>query len=186
MAVLKGNDAFSILVVAAKKRYSSFLRKGFVFQKIRCKVKALKKFKISTDCHIKQVDLSNGGLFWKSLGLLFRRIYALTAGFKLKPLRIACVKTKTNSDFTVKFVERSNRPFLLSKHTYSLICDKGMYRKNWTKTGVPFFSCNYFSKFFPYELSKSQFFPVSIVNSNMVLIITLGKKSLYLSEPFVN
>ena len=53
MAVLKGNDAFSILVVAAKKRYSSFLRKVFIIQKIRCKVKALKKFKISTDCHIK-------------------------------------------------------------------------------------------------------------------------------------
>ena len=47
-----GNDAFSILVLSTKKQ-SSFLKKVFVFQKIGFKVKILKKFKISTDCHIK-------------------------------------------------------------------------------------------------------------------------------------
>ena len=53
MAVLYGNDAFSILVLPTKKQYSSFLKKVFVFQKICFKVKVLKMFKISTDCHIK-------------------------------------------------------------------------------------------------------------------------------------
>ena len=53
MAVLYGNDAFSISVLSTKKRYSSFLRKVFVFQKICFKVKVLKSFKISTDCYIK-------------------------------------------------------------------------------------------------------------------------------------
>ena len=51
MAVLYGNDAFTILVLSTKKRYSSFLKKVFVFQKIYFKVKVLKTFKIFTDCH---------------------------------------------------------------------------------------------------------------------------------------
>ena len=63
MAVLYGNDAFSILVLSTKNRYSSFLKKVFVFQKICFKIKVLKTFKISTDFHRKHVNLSNGGLF---------------------------------------------------------------------------------------------------------------------------
>ena len=39
MAVLFGNNAFSILVLSTKKRYSSFLKKALVFQKICFKVK---------------------------------------------------------------------------------------------------------------------------------------------------
>ena len=53
MPVLYGNDAFSVLVLSPKKRYSSFLKKVFLFQKIYFKVKVSKTFKISTDCHIK-------------------------------------------------------------------------------------------------------------------------------------
>ena len=37
--------------------------------------------------HKKYADLSNGGLFWKSLVASFRRTYALSVGFKMKPLR---------------------------------------------------------------------------------------------------
>ena len=33
---------------------------------------------------MKHANLSMGGLFWKSLVLLFRRIYALSDGFKMK------------------------------------------------------------------------------------------------------
>ena len=53
MVVLYGNDAFSLLVLSTKKRYSSFLKKVFVFQKICFKVKVLKTFETFTDCHIK-------------------------------------------------------------------------------------------------------------------------------------
>ena len=53
MAVLNGNDAFSILVLSTKKRYSSFLKKTLNFQKVCFKVKVLKTFKCSTDCRIK-------------------------------------------------------------------------------------------------------------------------------------
>ena len=53
MAVLYGNDAFSILVLSTKKLCSSFFKKVFVFQKICFKVKVLKMLKISTDCQIK-------------------------------------------------------------------------------------------------------------------------------------
>ena len=51
--VLYENDAYSILVLSSKKRYSSFLKKVFVFKKIYVKVKVLKSFKISTGYHIK-------------------------------------------------------------------------------------------------------------------------------------
>ena len=47
------NVAFSILVLSTKKRYPSFLKKVFVFQKTCFKIKVLEKFKISSDCHIK-------------------------------------------------------------------------------------------------------------------------------------
>ena len=53
MPGLHGDDAFSILVLSTKKRYSSFLKKVFIFQEISFKVKLLKTLKICTDCHIK-------------------------------------------------------------------------------------------------------------------------------------
>ena len=52
MAVLYGNDAFSILVFSTKKQCPSFFKKVSVFQKICFKVKPLKTFKMFTDCHI--------------------------------------------------------------------------------------------------------------------------------------
>ena len=50
-AVLYGNVTSSILVLSTKKRYSSFLKRVCVFQKIYFKV--LKTFKISSNCHLK-------------------------------------------------------------------------------------------------------------------------------------
>ena len=44
---------FQTLVVSTEKRYSSFLKKVFVFQKICFKVKVLKKFETFTGRHIK-------------------------------------------------------------------------------------------------------------------------------------
>ena len=58
MAVLYGDDAFSILVLSAKIIHSSFLKKVFVFHKIYLIVKILKTFKIFTDCFIKNVPAS--------------------------------------------------------------------------------------------------------------------------------
>ena len=81
------NDAFSILVLSTKKRHSSFLKWSFVFQKISFKTKVLKRFEVSTDCHIKTSRLWNRGLFWNSLVPFFRRTYALSVGLNMKPLR---------------------------------------------------------------------------------------------------
>ena len=53
VVVLYGNDTFSVLLPSTKKHYPSFLKKIFVFQKVCFKVKVLKTFKISTDCHRK-------------------------------------------------------------------------------------------------------------------------------------
>ena len=89
MAVLYRNDAFSNLVLSTKKRFSSFFKKVFIFQKICFKVKVLAM--ISTWKH---VDLSNGGLIWKSLVRVFRRTYALSVGFETKPLRKSVFQCK--------------------------------------------------------------------------------------------
>ena len=63
MTDLYGNDAFLILALSTKKRCSGFLKKVFLFQKICLEVKVLKKFKVSTNCHIKHTDASTDGYF---------------------------------------------------------------------------------------------------------------------------
>ena len=106
------------------------MEKVFIFQKTYFKVKVLKTFKMSTDCHIKTCwSLKQMGIF-KIPSIVFKRTYALSVGFKVKPLRE--IKTKTNPNFAVKLAERSYRSFLLFnwwitflKHLYSLICNNG-------------------------------------------------------------
>ena len=82
----------------------------------------MKTFKISTDCQIKTCRSLKRGLFWKSLVPFFRRIYALSVGFKVNSLR------KSDLNFAVKLAERSNHSILLSvwwitffKHLYSVM-----------------------------------------------------------------
>ena len=110
MAVLYRNDLLSILILSIKKRYSSFLKKVSFFQKITFKV--LKTFKIYIACHIKTLQC-------------------------LKSRAICRVKTKTNPNFAVKLVQRSNYLFLLSilvNHIFqtsaTLIRDNGMYSRS--------------------------------------------------------
>ena len=57
----------SSLVLSTKKRYSSFLKCVSVFQKIYVRVKVLKSFKISSDCHIKACR----SLEWRAILKIF-------------------------------------------------------------------------------------------------------------------
>ena len=85
---LNGNDVFSVLVLSTKKRFFSFLKKVFVFQKICFKVNVLKTFKISTDCHIKTCRSRKQKAILKiPIVPFFRRTYALSIAFKMKLLR---------------------------------------------------------------------------------------------------
>ena len=77
-AVLYGNVVLSIVALATKTAYSSFLKKVLVFQKTCYKFKVFKKFKISSDCHIKHADL----LSWYSLESLTHWSFSLTGVFK--------------------------------------------------------------------------------------------------------
>ena len=87
MAVLYGNDAFSILVLSTKKRYSRFLKKVFLFQKIYFKMKVLKSFKVFTDCHMKTCRSLKQKAILKIPSTVFRRIYTLFDQFVIfKPL----------------------------------------------------------------------------------------------------
>ena len=114
MALLYGNDVFSILVLSTKKRYSSFLKKVFVFQKICFKVKVLKTFKISTD---KNMPISQTKGYFESPEYHFLEdfmLLLLALKQNLQEKLFPSNKTKTNPNFAVKLVERSNHSFLLS------------------------------------------------------------------------
>ena len=65
----------------------SFLKKVFLFRKICFKVKVLNTFKIFRDCHIKTCRSLKRRAFLKILVPIFKRNYALSVGFKMKPLR---------------------------------------------------------------------------------------------------
>ena len=77
MAVLYGNDAFSVL---------QFFEKGFGFTEICLNVKVLKKFKSFTDCHRKTCPSLKRRAILIIGSIVFRRTYALSVGFKMKPL----------------------------------------------------------------------------------------------------
>ena len=70
-SVLYGNVGFSIVVRSAKNRYSSFWKKVSVFQKTCFKVKTLKTFKVSRDCHIKICQSRKWRAILKIAGTLF-------------------------------------------------------------------------------------------------------------------
>ena len=63
----------------------------------------------------KDVYLSNGGLFWKSLVPFLRRTYPLSVGYNMKPIRKAfsSVKTKTNPNFARKICGKE-QPFIFT------------------------------------------------------------------------
>ena len=84
-AVLYRNDAFLISVLSTKRRYSNFLKNVFILRKFVSKLKYWKRSKFPVV--EKNADLSDGGLFWKSLAPFFRRTYALSIGYKQKGLR---------------------------------------------------------------------------------------------------
>ena len=115
-AVLNENDVFSILVVWTKKWYSSFLKKLFVFQKIWIKVNVLKTFKSFTDCHIKTCRSFKRRAVLNIPSTLFRRIYALSVGFKIKTLRKSVFECQDKNQLGLccKITERSNHSFLLT------------------------------------------------------------------------
>ena len=69
---------------STKKRYPSFLKKTFIFQKIYFKVKVLKTFKISSDYHIKACRSFKPSAILKIPSTVFRRTCALSVEFKMK------------------------------------------------------------------------------------------------------
>ena len=131
-AVLYGKIAYSILVLLTIKRYSTFLKRVCVFQKICFKIEVLKTFKISIDDYIKTCRSLKRRAFSKILKWFFRRPYALSVGFKMKPLRkiIFLCWDKNQLKFCRKpcwNAERSNHSFVsiwwitFFRHLYSLI-----------------------------------------------------------------
>ena len=65
---------------------------------------------MSTDCHIKTCCSVKLRAILKIPSTFIRKTYALSVGFKMKPLKKAffSVKTKPNPNFAVKLAEKSN------------------------------------------------------------------------------
>ena len=125
----------SILVLSTKKRPSSFLKSVCVFQKIYFKVKVLKLFKISSDCHIKACQSLKWRTILKIPILKEPILFLLALKWNLYEKAFSCVKIKTN--FCRKpcwNAERSKHSFLSNwlitffKHLYSLIMWQYKYR----------------------------------------------------------
>ena len=101
-SLLYGN----VMVSALHLRYSSFLKKLFVFQKICFRVKLVKTLKISSDYQIKTCRSV------KQKAILKIPIIVLLTLQRYLPKKVfSCVKAKTISNFAVKLAERSNHSF---------------------------------------------------------------------------
>ena len=125
----------SILVLSTKKWYSSFLKSVCLFQKIYFKVKVLKSFKISSDCHIKAYRSLKGRAILKIPVLKEPMLFQLALKWNLYEKAFSCVKTKTNFCRRPCWkAERSNHSFLSNwsiaffKCQYSLIMWQYKYR----------------------------------------------------------
>ena len=104
-----------------------FFEKSFLFpENLIFKLKYWKCSKFSLIVTQKHVNLSNRGLFWKSLVLSKPMLFQLALKWNLKEKLFSSVKTKYNSNFAVKLAERNNHSFLqfiiFFKHMYPLIC----------------------------------------------------------------
>ena len=107
-AVLYGNFPFSVLVLSTEKWYSSYLKSCCFFQKISLRVKELKKFKVSSDSHIKTCQSLRGKAILKMPSTVFRRTYMLfllALRWNLQGKGFSCIKTKPNSNFTINLAE---------------------------------------------------------------------------------
>ena len=100
-------------MLSTKKRYSSFLKKFFVFLKIQFRIKVLKTFKISSDCHIKACR----SLKWSAILKIPNTVFLEEPMFFLLALKwnlrnaISFVKTEANSNLAVTVAVRSNYSF---------------------------------------------------------------------------
>ena len=135
----------------------------------------MKTFKISSKCHIKTCRSLKRGLFWRSLVPLFRRIYAITVGFKMQLLRksaLLCYE-KTNLNFPQNMLKGATIHFLtiwyLMDHLLqtSVLFNTRQWNVNWVdckhtkmvRSSQAFISIIYCTG----SSSKTQFFSVSIV-----------------------
>ena len=131
MAVSYAKDEFSILVLSIRKRYPSFLKKVFRLPENLFQDKLFKTFKIFTVTW-KHPDLSKGVLFWKPLVRFFRRIYALSVSFKMKPLRKSVFQCFV-FQFQPKFCWKTcwkEQPFICTLNTWCIMewCN-GIYNR---------------------------------------------------------
>ena len=111
----------SILVFSTKKWYSSFLKSVCLFQKIYFKVKVLKSFKISSDCHIKACWSLKWTAILKIPILKEPMLFWLALKWNLYVKVFSCVKTKTNFCCKPSWnAERSNHSFLSNWHVTNL------------------------------------------------------------------
>ena len=91
----------------------SFFKRACVFQKLFFKVKVLKTFKISSDCHMKTCRSYKRRAIFKIPSTAFQKSICSFYWIQNKPLRkkmFSCVKAKINSNFAVNLAEMLKKP----------------------------------------------------------------------------
>ena len=100
-------------VLSTKKRFSTFSKKVFIFQKKRFKVKALKAFKISSDCHLKPYRyLKRRVIFKIPITVFCLRVYVFSlnntcqiSAVLLGERRILCLFHESRFHVTMEYKE---------------------------------------------------------------------------------
>ena len=116
---------FQSYLVQLKDRTPVFWIRFSFSRKSTSKLKYSKRSKFLLIVRYKRADLSNGGLFWKSLVPFFRTIYALSVCFKMKPLRKSVFQCSDKNQ--LKFCRKTcwkEQPFIftvsLMNHIFQL------------------------------------------------------------------
>ena len=131
MAVLSGNDEFSVLVLSLKNGTPDFWKRFSFSRKSGSKLKYWKRSKFHWLSH-KNMPISQTEGYLENPLYRFleeRMLFLLALKLNLYEKAFSSVTTKTNSNFAVKLPERRNHSFLLSVWwiTYFKL-HNGMYR----------------------------------------------------------
>ena len=131
-----------------------FLKKFLFFRKSVRKLKYWKRSKSSVIFTRKYACLLNGQLFWKSILPFFRETCILSAGFKMKPLRVFLCQDKNQLTFCLDIFGKSSRSFLfklIDSRYIPLLADSGSIKKLFS---IDYANIYLFSTFFSIDFDR--------------------------------
>ena len=93
----------------------------------------MKTFKSSSDCHIKTCRSPKRSAIWKISRTVVRRTFALSVGFKMKPLGITIFQCSDKNQVTIhRKICLKKQPFFFFFMTHLVEKNQAMNYKNFT------------------------------------------------------